>query len=106
SRLFQEVRERRGLAYSTYAWSTSHAEAGYAGLYAGCAPDTVTEVARLLVGSLEDLATSGPAAAELERAKGQLRGGMVLGMEDNASRMSRLGTAEIVRGELTSIDTT
>jgi predicted Zn-dependent peptidase len=106
SRLFQEVRERRGLAYSTYAWSTSHAEAGYAGLYAGCAPESVPEVARLLVGSLEDLASAGPAAAELERAKGQLRGGMVLGLEDNASRMSRLGTAEIVRGELTSIDAT
>ncbi|MGC5616174.1 M16 family metallopeptidase [Georgenia sp. Z1491] len=106
SRLFQEVRERRGLAYSTYAWSTSYAEAGYAGLYAGCAPDAVPEVARLLAGTLADLAGDGPAEAELARAKGQLRGGIVLGLEDSGARMSRLGNAEIVRGELTSIDAT
>lgn len=104
SRLFQEVRERRGLAYSTFAWSTSYAEAGYAGLYAGCAPESVPEVAALLAGTLADLAGDGPTEAELARAKGQLRGGIVLGLEDNGSRMSRLGSAEIVRGELTSID--
>ncbi|MGO1583780.1 MAG: M16 family metallopeptidase [Actinomycetaceae bacterium] len=106
SRLFQEVRERRGLAYSTYAWSTSYAEAGYAGLYAGCAPEAVPEVAGLLAGTLADLAGDGPTEAELTRAKGQLRGGIVLGLEDNGSRMSRLGGAEIVRGELTSIEAT
>ncbi|MFH5822518.1 M16 family metallopeptidase [Georgenia sp. AZ-5] len=104
SRLFQEVREKRGLAYSTYAFASSYAEAGTFGLYAGCAPANVPQVVELLRTEWERLAADGITAEELRRGVGQLRGNMVLGLEDNGSRMSRLGRAEIVHGELTSLD--
>ncbi|MPV38681.1 M16 family metallopeptidase [Georgenia subflava] len=104
SRLFQEVREKRGLAYSTYAFASSYAEAGTFGLYAGCAPGNVPQVVELLRAEWGRLATDGITVEELERGVGQLRGNMVLGLEDNGSRMSRLGRAEIVHGELTSLD--
>ncbi|MFC0715673.1 M16 family metallopeptidase [Cellulomonas biazotea] len=104
SRLFQEIREKRGLAYSTYSFASGHADTGVFGLYAGCAPGKVDEVVELMVAEWERLADSGITAAELERSLGQLAGGLVLGMEDTGSRMSRLGKAELVHGELLSID--
>ena len=106
SRLFQEIRERRGLAYSTYSFSSGHADTGVFGLYAGCTPAKVDEVTALLVTELEKLADSGIQAAELERAVGQLSGSLVLGLEDSGSRMTRLGRAELVHGELLSLDET
>jgi len=102
SRLFQEIREKRGLAYSVYAFSSGHADAGMAGLYAGCTPSKVDEVVGLLVVEWERLAADGITTAELERGIGQLSGGMVLGLEDSGSRMTRLGKAELVHGELLS----
>lgn len=104
SRLFQEVRERRGLAYATYAFAGSHAEAGLVGLYAGCSPAKVPQVVQLLGTELDKVAAAPLPAEELARATGQLCGNLVLGLEDSGSRMSRLGRAEIVHGELTSID--
>ncbi|MDM7856122.1 M16 family metallopeptidase [Cellulomonas alba] len=104
SRLFQEIREKRGLAYSTYSFASGHAETGIFGLYAGCTPGRVDEVVELMVREWERLADSPIAAAELERSIGQLSGGLVLGMEDTGSRMSRLGKAELVHGELLSVD--
>jgi predicted Zn-dependent peptidase len=104
SRLFQEIREKRGLAYSTYSFASGHAETGSFGLYAGCAPAVADEVAALLEAEWERLARDGITAEELERAQGQLSGGMVLGLEDSSSRMSRLGRAEIVTGELPTLD--
>ena len=98
SRLFQEVRERRGLAYDVYSFASMYSDAGYFGLYAGCAPDTVDEVVALLVGELERLVAEGPTEEEVTRAHGQLCGGLVLGLEDSSSRMSRLGRAELVHG--------
>ncbi|MFS0701223.1 M16 family metallopeptidase [Cellulomonas sp. 179-A 4D5 NHS] len=106
SRLFQEIREKRGLAYSTYSFASGHADTGVFGLYAGCAPGKVDEVTELLVAEWERLADSGITAAELQRSIGQLSGGMVLGMEDTGSRMSRLGKSELVHGELLSVDET
>ena len=106
SRLFQEIRERRGLAYSTYSFSSSHADTGIFGLYAGCTPAKVDEVTALLVLELEKLADAGVEAAELERSIGQLSGSLVLGLEDSGSRMTRLGRAELVHGELLSLDET
>jgi predicted Zn-dependent peptidase len=103
SRLFQEIRERRGLAYSTYSFAEAHSDAGAFGLYAGCAPAMLSEVVELLGAQWDRLAADGVTAGELARAKGQLAGGLVLGMEDTSSRMSRLGRAEIVTGELPSI---
>jgi predicted Zn-dependent peptidase len=99
SRLFQEIRERRGLAYSTYSFAAGYGGIGSFGLYAGCAPRNVEEVEKLMHGELEKIAEHGITKAELERAIGQLSGGVVLGMEDSGSRMSRLGRAELVHGE-------
>jgi predicted Zn-dependent peptidase len=104
SRLFQEVRERRGLAYSVYSFAMGHADAGLFGMYAGCAPAKVEEVVQLLGSELDRVAADGITAAELERGIGQLSGALVLGLEDTGSRMSRLGRAEIVHGELMSVE--
>lgn len=104
SRLFQEIREKRGLAYSTYSFASGHADTGVFGLYAGCTPARVDEVVALMVAEFERLADSPITPAELERSLGQLCGGLVLGMEDTGSRMSRLGKAELVHGELLSLD--
>ncbi|SDC69593.1 Predicted Zn-dependent peptidase [Sanguibacter gelidistatuariae] len=103
SRLFQEIREKRGLAYSTYSFASGHGGIGTFGLYAGCTPAKVDEVSALLVSELERLADSGITTAELERSIGQLSGGLVLGLEDSGSRMSRLGKADLVTGELLSV---
>jgi predicted Zn-dependent peptidase len=104
SRLFQEIREKRGLAYSVYSFASGYSDAGYFGLYAGCAPGKVDEVIALLAAELERLATEPVPADELARAHGQLCGGLVLGLEDTGSRMSRLGKAELVHGEYVGLD--
>ena len=106
SRLFQEVREKRGLAYSVYSFSSGYADGGYMGLYAGCNPAKVDTVVDLLVAEWERLAADGLAPGELERAVGQLSGGMTLGLEDSGSRMSRLGKAELVHHRFTDLDET
>lgn len=103
SRLFQEVRERRGLAYATYAFASSYAEAGTVGLYAGCAPENTTRVVELLGQELDRIASEPLPAEELARAIGQLCGNLVLGLEDTGSRMARLGRAEIVHGEVATL---
>jgi len=104
SRLFQEVREKRGLAYSVYSFGAGYADAGYFGLYAGCTPGKVAEVVALLAEQWELLASDGVGRAELARAIGQVRGGTVLGLEDTGARMSRLGKAELVHGEYLGVD--
>jgi predicted Zn-dependent peptidase len=104
SRLFQEVREKRGLAYSVYSFAQAYSDAGYFGLYAGCAPAKLDQVLALMRAELERLAERGISEDELERGIGQLRGGLVLGMEDTGSRMSRLGKAELVYGEYVGLE--
>jgi predicted Zn-dependent peptidase len=104
SRLFQEIREARGLAYSVYSFASGYSDSGYFGLYAGCTPAKVDEVISLLVSELRRLAEGGVPEEELQRAHGQLRGGLVLGLEDTGSRMSRLGKAELVHGEYLGLD--
>jgi predicted Zn-dependent peptidase len=104
SRLFQEVREKRGLAYSTYCFGQAHTDAGLFGMYAGCTPANLDTVEALLHSELDRLANDGITAEELDRSIGQLCGGMVLGLEDSSSRMSRLGRAEVINGELYSLD--
>ncbi|WP_225871927.1 M16 family metallopeptidase [Scrofimicrobium canadense] len=103
SRLFQEIREKRGLAYTTYAFDMSFSDTGVFGMYAGCAPENITEVEKIMWGEVERLAEGDLSESELIRAKGQLRGGIALGMEDSASRMSRLGRSELT-GRFVSID--
>jgi predicted Zn-dependent peptidase len=106
SRLFQEVREKRGLVYSTYSFASSYADAGYFGMYAGCTPSKVRQVVDLLGAELDKLAADGISDEELRKAVGQLCGGIVLALEDTGSRMSRLGRAELVSGEYQDIDET
>ncbi|GIG25219.1 M16 family metallopeptidase [Cellulomonas denverensis] len=104
SRLFQEIREKRGLAYSTYSFAAGHADTGIFGLYAGCTPAKVDQVTDLLIAEWERLADGGITEAELRRSIGQLSGGLVLNLEDSGSRMSRLGKSELVHGELLSTE--
>jgi predicted Zn-dependent peptidase len=104
SRLFQEIREKHGLVYSTYSFASNYADTGIFGLYAGCTPANVEKVEELLHAELEKIGEFGVTDEELKRAKGQLSGGIVLGLEDSGSRMSRLGMAELVHGELLSIE--
>ncbi|HEV2781266.1 MAG TPA: pitrilysin family protein [Actinophytocola sp.] len=95
SRLFQEVRERRGLAYQVYSSVASYADTGHLSVYTGCQPDHLGEVARVVREVLADIARNGVSAEEVTRAQGQLRGNLVLGLEDTSSRMSRIGKAEL-----------
>ncbi|WP_430517302.1 M16 family metallopeptidase [Glutamicibacter creatinolyticus] len=104
SRLFQEIREKRGLVYSTYSFSAAYSDAGYFGMYAGCTPAKAGEVIGLLEAELEKLAAQGISEEELRKAKGQLSGGTVLALEDPGSRMSRLGRAEMITGEFQDLD--
>ncbi len=104
SRLFQEVREKRGLAYSVYSYHAQYADAGLFGVYAGCAPAKVHEVLSLCREQLDLVLAKGVTADEIARAKGQLKGSMVLGLEDTSSRMSRLGKGELVYGEIQTVD--
>jgi predicted Zn-dependent peptidase len=96
SRLFQEVREKRGLAYSVYSFASQHAETGTWGVYVGCLPAKADEVLAICQEEIAKAVAGGLTDAELERGKGQLRGSIVLGLEDPSSRMSRLGKAELV----------
>ena len=104
SRLFQEIREIRGLAYSVYSFASHYADSGIVGVAVGCLPAKLDEVLATVRAELVKVAEHGITAEELARGKGQLRGGLVLGLEDSASRMSRLGKAELVHDELLEID--
>jgi predicted Zn-dependent peptidase len=104
SRLFQEVRERRGLAYAVYSFSGSYSDAGVYGLFAGCAPAKARQVAELMLAELQRLADGGVTPEELRRAVGQLSGAAALALEDSDTRMSRLGRAELSLGEFTDLD--
>jgi predicted Zn-dependent peptidase len=95
SRLFQQVREQRGLAYSVYSALAVYADAGSLAVYAGCAPERLEEVTTVVRGVLEEVAADGLTAAEVARAQGALRGGTVLGLEDTPSRMNRIGRSEL-----------
>lgn len=104
SRLFQEVRENHGLAYSVYSFAGHHADAGMVGVSVGCLPDKLDQVLEVVRDEVRKVAEDGITQEELDRGKGQLRGGLVLGLEDSGSRMSRIGKAELVHDELLSID--
>ncbi len=104
SRLFQEIREKRGLAYSVYSFAPSYSDAGLFGLYAGCSPAKASQVAELLLGEFRQLAEVGISDEELSRALGQLSGASALALEDSDTRMSRLGRSEITLGEFADLD--
>ena len=104
SRLFQEIREKRGLAYSVYAYSQQYAGTGTIGFYAGCNPTKAIEVVEIIREVLADVADHGMSHEEIERAKGAVRGSLVLSQEDSGSRMSRIGKNEIVYGQVMDFD--
>ena len=103
SRLFQQVREQRGLAYSVYSGVAAYTDAGILSIYAGCAPERLGEVVDVVRSVLGDVAAHGLTPAEVTRAQGNLRGGLVLGLEDTPSRMNRLGRSELDHGRQRSI---
>ena len=104
SRLFQEIREKRGLAYSVYSFSAQHADTGVWGIYVGCLPAKADEVLGICTEEIARVIDGGLTDAELARGKGQLRSSIVLGLEDPSSRMSRLGKAELVYPRLEPVD--
>lgn len=106
SRLFQQIRESRGLAYSVYSTVDTFADSGALSVYAGCQPERFDEVVRVTTEVLEGVARDGITADECRIAKGSLRGGLVLGLEDSGSRMHRIGRSELNYGEHRTIDHT
>jgi predicted Zn-dependent peptidase len=104
SRLFQEIREKRGLAYSVYSYAQQFAGSGFLGFYAGCNPSKATEVVSIMRDVLHDVASNGLTHEELARAQGAVRGTLVLSQEDTGSRMSRIGKSELVYGEIMTFD--
>ncbi|HEY2167274.1 MAG TPA: pitrilysin family protein [Jatrophihabitantaceae bacterium] len=104
SRLFQRIREERGLAYSVYSFSSGFSDDGAFGVYAGCQPAKADEVLGLMRVELDAAAAGEMSGAEIERGKGQVRGGIVLGLEDSGSRMTRIGKSELVYGDVLGVD--
>ncbi len=104
SRLFQEVREKRGLAYSVYSYTSGFADCGLFGVYAGCRPSQVHDVLKICRDELDRAATDGLDDEEISRAVGQLAGSTVLGLEDTGALMNRIGKSELCWGEQMSVD--
>jgi predicted Zn-dependent peptidase len=104
SRLFQEIREKRGLAYSVYSFNSQHADIGLWGIYAGCLPAKADDVLAICAEEIVKVCEDGLTQEELDRGKGQLRGSIVLGLEDPASRMTRLGKSELVYPRLEPVE--
>ncbi|ARZ67523.1 zinc protease [Streptomyces albireticuli] len=104
SRLFQEVREKRGLAYSVYSYTSGFADCGLFGVYAGCRPSQVHDVLRICRDELDKVAADGLSDEEITRAVGQLSGSTVLGLEDTGALMNRIGKSELCWGEQMSVD--
>jgi len=103
SRLFQEIREKRGLVYSVYSFSPSYSDAGVFGMYAGCTPAKAVQVTELMMSEFRRMA-DGVSQDEIDRAIGQLSGASALALEDSDTRMSRLGRSEITLGEFADLD--
>ncbi|MFE6753634.1 M16 family metallopeptidase [Streptomyces sp. NPDC057684] len=103
SRLFQEVREKRGLAYSVYSYTSGFADCGLFGVYAGCRPSQVHDVLKICRDELAHVAEHGLSDDEISRAIGQLSGSTVLGLEDTGALMNRIGKSELCWGEQMSV---
>lgn len=104
SRLFDEIREQRGLAYAVYSFRMSHADAGAWGVYVGTTPAQAKTALELIVAEVDKVVKEGITADELERAKGAMRGGLALSLEDANSRMVRLGRDELIGAPHYSVD--
>ena len=104
SRLFQEIREKRGLAYSVYTFATLHADTGEIGVYVGTREENLATCLEIIAREVADIASGGVRKAELVRAKENLKGRIVLAMESTSSRMNRLGKSVVTDSELLSLD--
>jgi predicted Zn-dependent peptidase len=104
SRLFQEVREKRGLAYSVYSYSSHYADSGQVGLYVGTRPDRVREAMDVIGAELRRLEEEGVSEAELELARENVKGRTVLSMESTLTRMNRLGSSILMGVPLLTVD--
>jgi predicted Zn-dependent peptidase len=104
SRLFQEIREKRGLAYSVYSMHSGFADTGIMSIYAATAPKQVHDVLGLIREQVDGVIDHGLTDEELARAKGHLKGSLVLGLEESGGRMSRLGKGELCHGEILEPD--
>ena len=104
SRLFEEIREKRGLVYSVYSGAGAYSDAGIFTIYAGAQPQNAGEVRRLIDVEIDRLRSEGITDDELDIARGYLCGAYVMGLEDTGSRMSRLGGQLMVYGEIRAVE--
>ncbi len=104
SRLFQSIREDRGLAYSVFAYASPFSDTGFLGVYAGVSPENVGQTLALTEREIADLCRTGPSADELQRAKDQVKASLLLGLENTSNRMSRLGRSLLLLGRILSPD--
>lgn len=103
SRLFQEVRENRGLAYSIYAFSSSHADSGLFGIYAGTSDESAAELVRLVASETLQMTEAAP-EAEIARARAQLKAGLLMSLESSSSRIEQIGRQILVFNRIVPIE--
>jgi predicted Zn-dependent peptidase len=104
SRLFQSIREAKGLAYSIYSYQTNYSDAGLFTIYAGTRPSNTIQVIELIRQNISEMKDIGINAGELSKTKEQLKGSLLLGLESSSSRMSRVGKMEITLGKYITLD--
>ena len=104
SRLFQEVREKRGLAYAVYSYTSQYADTGQVAVYVGTRPDNVQEAMKVIGDELSRLQSDGVTAEELDRARDNVKGRTVLSMESSATRMNRLGSSVLMDVPVLTVD--
>lgn len=104
SRLYQEVREKRGLAYSIYSYHSLYSETGLLAIYAGTRPTNAEKVIKLIKNEIESIIEKGITDKELHRAKEHLKGQLILSLESTSNRMMRLGKSELTHGEILTLN--
>ena len=104
SRLFQEIREKRGMAYAVYSFVSQYTDTGQIGVYLGTREDNLGEALRITAEQIADIAGGNLPERELNRAKENLKGRILLSMESTSARMNRLGKSLITDSELLSLD--
>jgi predicted Zn-dependent peptidase len=104
SRLFQEIREKRGMAYSVYSFASQYTDTGLIGFYVGTREENLTQCVDIAVDQIAEIASGKLRNGELERAKESLKGRIMLSMESTSNRMSRLGKSVITDTELMTFD--
>jgi predicted Zn-dependent peptidase len=103
SRLFQEIREKRGLVYAVYSYRAAYLEAGLLGIYAGTSPARATTVLQLIDQELDRLLQEEIPDHELAVARGHVKGSLVLSLEESFSKMSRIGRSQLIHGEVLTL---